>query len=122
MLLFVITLLGVSSIRMTHLEEKMSSNLQDKEHSFNAAESALMIGESWVLSQGQFPNVQTTCSAYPCIQEYFENVNLATQSQDWWESHSAFYTTTLTHIATPLDTLLSICNLFRIPYAGQFHR
>jgi type IV pilus assembly protein PilX len=45
-MLLVLTLLGVSSMRTTILEEKMAGNLRDKNTSFQAAETALRDGEA----------------------------------------------------------------------------
>jgi type IV pilus assembly protein PilX len=44
-LLLAITLVGLASIRGTTLQEKMSSNLQDRDIAFQAAEAALRIAE-----------------------------------------------------------------------------
>ncbi|KTC95814.1 pilus assembly PilX family protein [Legionella erythra] len=100
LLLLVITLLGITSVQVTHLQEKMSANLQDKELSFVAAESALKAGENWVLSQETEPTVYVTCQAYPCAQQVYENINLATQPSSWWNSRSSQYTLSMDNIAT----------------------
>ena len=100
LLLFIVTLLGVSSIQITHMQEKMSANLHDKELSFNAAKSALAAGEAWILSLSRLPTVEVTCSSYPCVQETFQNFTLSTQSASWWQSHSAVYTSTLDNVTT----------------------
>ena len=98
--LFLITLLGVSAIQVTSMQEKMSSNLQDKEFSFNAAESALAAGEKWVLDLTREPTTFTLCSPYPCVQETYINITLGTQTESWWQSHSASYSTPLDNITT----------------------
>lgn len=100
LLLLVITLLGVTAIQVTHMQEKMSSNLQNKELSFAAAESALSAGEAWILGQTHEPTVYTTCTTYPCVQEPYQNVNLATQTSPWWQQRSAEYTPTIDGIYT----------------------
>lgn len=99
-LLFVVTLLGVSALQVTHMQEKMTSNLQDKELSFDAAESALRAGENWLLSLNREPDVVVNCAAHPCVQETYQNVDYTSQSTSWWQANSAAYTTDLTHIAT----------------------
>ncbi|KTD21679.1 pilus assembly PilX family protein [Legionella londiniensis] len=100
-LLFVITLLGVSAMQVTHMEEKMSANLQDKELSFNAAETALTAGEAWLLSLSKQPSVQASCSAFPCVREPYQNLDFTTQTSTWWQSNSAAYGSELDNIATP---------------------
>ena len=44
-MLLVMTLLGISSLQGTTIEEKMAGNLMDRIRSFEAAESALREGE-----------------------------------------------------------------------------
>jgi Tfp pilus assembly protein PilX len=46
LLLLVVTMVGVSSMRNTTIQEKMSGNLRDQNLSFQAAETALNTGES----------------------------------------------------------------------------
>ena len=100
-LLFLVTLLGISSLQVTHLEEKMSSNLQDKELSFNAAESALSAGEAWIISQTTIPYEQSSCTSFPCVHSEYQNVDFSTQTSSWWTTNSATYSNTLTNINTP---------------------
>jgi len=47
MLLIVMTLIGVTAMRTTTLEEKMSGNTRDNMLAFNAAEVALLDAENW---------------------------------------------------------------------------
>lgn len=101
LLLLVITLIGVSSIQVTTMEEKMSANLQDKELSFRAAESALAAGETWILAQTSEPTASASCSAFPCVHTVYVNINFATQAFSWWQSNSAAYTTALDNVKTP---------------------
>ncbi|GGI79643.1 pilus assembly PilX family protein [Legionella impletisoli] len=99
-LLFVVSLLGVSAMHVTQMQEKMSSNLQDKELSFNAAESALMAGEEWLLGLTTQPPVVTTCSSFPCVQTVFQNTDITTQDSSWWVSNAAAYNNNLENINT----------------------
>ena len=101
LLLFVITLLGISTIQTTQMQEKMSANLQDKERSFMAAESALAAGENWLQSLDTEPAVTTLCQTYPCVQDRYVNVNLEEQDSTWWQTRSAAYPGNLSHISTP---------------------
>jgi len=99
-LLFLMTLLGVSAIQVTQMQEKMSSNMQDKELSFNAAESALAAGEAWIINLTREPSVVTVCSPYPCVQEPYQNLIFTTQTNSWWQSHSAAYSSQLDNVAS----------------------
>lgn len=52
LILLVMTLLGVSALSTSSLEEKMASNLQDKALAFEAAEAALREGEEFLEGVG----------------------------------------------------------------------
>lgn len=57
--LLLLTIIGVTAMSTTALEEKMAGNLTDKTRSFEAAESALITGENWVnglISKPVFPD------------------------------------------------------------------
>lgn len=49
-LLLIMTIAGLTAIRMTSLEEKMSGNYLNQQMAFNAAEVALLEAESWINS------------------------------------------------------------------------
>jgi type IV pilus assembly protein PilX len=97
-MLFLVTLLGVASMQVTQLEEKMSSNLQDKELSFNAAETGLSAGESWINSLRIRPMSITTCSPFPCVQSTNQDLVVIEQTQGWWATNSAPYSNSLSNI------------------------
>ncbi len=46
--LLMLTIIGVTAVSTSALEEKMAGNLSDKNLSFQAAESALVTAENWV--------------------------------------------------------------------------
>lgn len=100
LMLLIVTLLAISSIQVTQMQEKMSANLQDKELSFHAAESALAAGEDWILNQPSEPPVTSSCSAYPCVITFMNNTDFSTQSASWWQNNSAPYSSTLGNIAS----------------------
>lgn len=47
-MLLLISLVGVSSMQGTILQERMASNLQDRNIAFQASERALRVGENWL--------------------------------------------------------------------------
>lgn len=100
-MLFLVTLLGVATIQVTSMQEKMSSNLQDKELSFNAAESALAAGETWLMNLTTRPPAITTCSSFPCVQPNYQNLIITAQTESWWAANSAVFNVALANIATP---------------------
>lgn len=57
-LLLVMTLIGITGMQTSTLEEKMTGNMRDRNLAFQAAESALRAGESF-LTQATLPNFTT---------------------------------------------------------------
>lgn len=49
-MLLLMTLVGVASMQGTILQERMSGNLRDRELAFEATETALRAGETWVVA------------------------------------------------------------------------
>ena len=68
-MLLVMTLLGISSLQGTTIEEKMAGNLMDRIRSFEAAESALREGEEQ-LAAATAPSV----SAYGWLHESEQSI------------------------------------------------
>ena len=101
LILLIATLIGTSTLKNTQLEEKMSSNIQNKTTAFQAAESALRAGEVWVLTLNTQPLPVSTCSAHPCVQALDSSVYPEDQNDSWWQSNSAAYTQSLSNVASP---------------------
>lgn len=53
--LLILTLIGVTAMSTSALEERMAGNLVDKNYALQAAESALLAGEQWIINQGAMP-------------------------------------------------------------------
>ncbi|MCU7836978.1 MAG: hypothetical protein KZQ83_17215 [gamma proteobacterium symbiont of Taylorina sp.] len=79
--LLILTLMATTSIKVSILDETMSANIKDKNLAFQAAESALRSGESWMDAQILVP----------------ENDNYRIYALDsfdaldrswWWPNHS----------------------------------
>jgi type IV pilus assembly protein PilX len=98
LLLFITTIIGVSAVQVTSMQEKMSANVQDKVTSFEAAESALKAGEDWVDTLTSNPIPTTTCTSYPCVQTLKDNFSPSSQTSSWWGANSAAYTGSLPDI------------------------
>lgn len=62
--LLLLTLLGVTAMGTTSLEEKMSGNLKDKTLAFQAAETGLIGGESWIANQIKEPEPDNSRGIY----------------------------------------------------------
>ena len=65
MLLVVMTLLGVSAVTTTTMEEKMAGNIRNKHLSFQAAEAALRAGESYAETLNEDTTFDGTNGLYP---------------------------------------------------------
>ncbi len=64
-MLLVLTVIGVTAMQTTTLEEKMAGNLRDQTLAFQAAEAALREGETWLSNEPAEPTAQAGCSG-PC--------------------------------------------------------
>ncbi len=53
--LAILTIMGVSGMESTILEERMSGNMQDYNAAFQAAESALKVAEAWLTGEDTKP-------------------------------------------------------------------
>ncbi|MEM7217897.1 MAG: PilX N-terminal domain-containing pilus assembly protein [Pseudomonadota bacterium] len=62
-LLLVLTIVGVSSVQSTSLEERMARNAHDSVLAFQAAESALRQAETWLLANAPLPGQFTPAGA-----------------------------------------------------------
>ncbi len=65
LLLLVMTLLGVSAVMTTTMEEKMAGNIRNKHMSFQAAETALRAGEAIAANLAADTNFNGTDGLYP---------------------------------------------------------
>ena len=61
-LLFTLTLIAVSSMGTSRLEQQMTANMRDRQIAFQAAETALRDGERFVQNATKRPDVTTLIS------------------------------------------------------------
>jgi type IV pilus assembly protein PilX len=90
-ILFVMTIVGVSSARTTLLQEKMVGNLRDKSLAFQAAEAALREGELWIDPQSTAPDPVSSCEEPPCSLWQLNATALAdveNKNRTWWASNA----------------------------------
>ncbi len=109
-MLLLMTLIGTSGMQATSLEEKMAGNMRDRNLAFQAAESALAAGESFLGTQtnaqldalnanpnafncngldGLFPQSGTGCAV---AQPIWENIN--------WDANAVPYVGTMANLIT----------------------
>ena len=80
--LLVLTMMSVSSMESTVLEERMAGNMQDYSVAFQAAEAALQAGEDWLESQVFWPAVSSDGSTPVWQQDAMDPT--ANNSVSWW--------------------------------------
>lgn len=105
LLLLVLTLIGVTAMQATALQEKMAGNMRNQNLAFQAAEAALRAGENWIDQQTAEPAAQSSCSTTPCAQVWQLNTPNGGNFLDlnWWKttSHAQIYgDTTLAKVKT----------------------
>ena len=88
------TLVGITSMSTTSLEEKMAGNMRDKNIALQSTEAALEDGEGWLASLGAEPADATSCGSPPC-DVWALNIlpSLADQSASWWQTNARQYGT-----------------------------
>lgn len=68
-LLLVISLVGVSALETGSLEIKMAANYSDRQEAFQAAETALRVGEDFIENAGfKDSQVRNTCTGSNCFE------------------------------------------------------
>ena len=94
-MLLVLTLLGVTSMRTTVLEEKMAGNLRDKNTAFQAAETALRDGEALIntlVATSSFDGTNGRLGSADTDPDFF--------NMTWSDSNSIEYSGTMTGVTT----------------------
>ena len=88
--LLVITLLGVTAMQSTLLQERMAGNTREVSMAFQAAEAALRDGEKVLAALTAPP---TTCSTAPCSSVWARDVlaEPAAQIASWWTTNGQEY-------------------------------
>lgn len=84
--LAVLTMMAVSGMDSSILEERMSGNLRDQSSAFQAAESGLKEAEAWLTNQIELPDISTDGSTV-----VWELDSLDPNGGDdihWWEDQS----------------------------------
>ena len=78
--LVVVTIMGLSSIRDTAMEEKMAGNMKNRNMAFQAAESALREGEAYVETTSVLPSFDSTDGLYPQLSDVLNGVSWSVSS------------------------------------------
>lgn len=80
LLLLVLTLVGVASMQMTTLQERMAGNMREQEQAFQGAEAALRAGENFLRNTEILPAFSGLGGLYP---EPDPNTPRWTQKSTW---------------------------------------
>lgn len=86
LLLLVLTIIGVTVMQMSRMQERMAGNSRDVNLAFQAAEGALRNGELFIGNQLSRP---LTCSEAPCevwLEGSVEG-SVANKDEEWWETN-----------------------------------
>ena len=86
--LTVLTMMGVSGLESTTLEERMSANMVDKERAFNAADTALQAGEAWLIAQDLLPITSADGSTTVWAEDSMDPTRAGLGNDDgiyWWD-------------------------------------
>jgi type IV pilus assembly protein PilX len=86
LLLMVLTIIGVTVMQMSRMQERMAGNSRDVSLAFQAAEGALRNAELYIESYKVEP---VTCSETPCEvwQEQAPDSPIANKDADWWDDN-----------------------------------
>lgn len=102
-MLLVLTVIGVTAMQTTTLEEKMAGNLRDQTMAFQAAEAALREGETWLSNEPVEPVPQPSgCNSTGTVVYQLNDCNVLNSAL--WDNTSTpvyrAYAGTLQKIAT----------------------
>ena len=94
MILLVLTLIGVTAMTTSTLEERMAGNLKDVNLAFQAAESTLRDGERWLANLAIRPVPVAGCGSPPCAVWELNDPTVADKksfSASWWQTNATGY-------------------------------
>lgn len=114
-MLLVITLLGVSAMQVTSLEERMAGNVRDRNLAFQSAEAALRDGER-LLAQAVLPNFNGTGGLYgpPAVGAIpvWLKADGTLQDNTFWSANGRTYSGTVNGVAAqPLYIIEEVASL-----------
>jgi type IV pilus assembly protein PilX len=116
MILLVLTVLGLASMQVTRMEERMAGNSRDVNLAFQGAEAGLRDAEERIRVQASRP---TTCIAMPCWvwRKDFLTPDLRDQPLTWWTTNATEYGVAGTREVTDVtrDPLVVVEDLGFVP-------
>lgn len=98
-MLLVMTLIGVSAMNASMVAEKMAGNSRDVELAFQAAETGLRYGETWIANQIAEPEAKANGSSQVWTLEGI-GTGITTKNQAWWMTNAVAYTSAISNVKT----------------------
>jgi type IV pilus assembly protein PilX len=109
LLLLVLTVIGITAMQMTRVQERMAGNTRDLNLAFQGAEAALRDGENLIRIQPLKPD---NCSTLPC-QFWAPGLSLVadpdTRDDSWWTTYSLQYEASGNR-ASPIHDMVDLKN------------
>jgi type IV pilus assembly protein PilX len=90
LMLLTLTVLGISVVQISRMQERMAGNMRDLNISFQGAEAGLRAGEAVV--DVPAAAVLIPCTAAGCVQPRDTLPLLADQAQAWWAANGTAFT------------------------------
>lgn len=104
LLLLVLTIIGVTAMQVTRLQERMAGGARDMNLALQGAEAGLRNGEAMIQARASRPD---TCIGLPC--GFWQLGALAqpqSQNQTWWDTNGIeFERVAATHVANEIAEL-----------------
>jgi type IV pilus assembly protein PilX len=101
--LVILTLMGVTAMRTTNLEERMAGNTYDRHIAFQAAEAALREAERWLGSS--LPNLHHGCAGGLCVNPREQDAGLKGWQKNpdhaLWNAQARVAVADLPNVAAP---------------------
>lgn len=108
-MLLIVTLLTIANVREVTLEERITSNLRDRQAALNGAESALREGEARLAGSFGVPTTSSDCSSGQlCVlgTPYIADTALNPANWAWWTAGNS--ANSRTYIGPANDSTLSM--------------
>ena len=87
MILLIMTLLGITAITTSSLQEKMAGNMRDQYMAQQAGDSILRDGESWIFKQASKPTPACSPPSAPPLWDSTCLPDVTAQSDSWWTAN-----------------------------------
>lgn len=112
-MLLLLTIIGVTAMRVTGLEEKMAGNSKDQNVAFQASEVSLRDSEAWIASRVTKPEANATGSnGVWTLNSMDPTANAiswwqeSTRDQAWWQANALPYGAALSVVSTTPYSLI----------------